>query len=130
MSYELYFDGASRGNPGISSSGFVIYKNGDEIVRGGSFLGITTNNRAEYQGLIDGLTECIELKIKEVDVFGDSLLIIKHMRGEFKPDKLKSLFDIADGLSLNFKKITFNHIPRSLNTEADSIANQIIDDAC
>ena len=79
------FDGASRGNPGPCGAGFVIYENNDIIYRESIFLTeYGTNNFAEYGALILALKKCIELNIKDISIFGDSLIVIKQIRKEYK----------------------------------------------
>ena len=82
---KLYADGGSRGNPGPSASGFVIMDEKDQIiVDKGVYLGVTTNNQAEYTALKLGLEECVSLDAKEVEVYMDSLLVVNQLKGVFK----------------------------------------------
>ena len=92
--YKLFFDGACRGNPGLSSHGGVIYDpQGKEIDTIATYIGHATNNIAEYSGLLAGLNRCQVLNIKTLKVYGDSNLVIKQVKGEWKVknDKLRSL---------------------------------------
>ena len=86
--YTLFFDGCSKGNPGISGCGAVLYKNEytkeNEIWTGNHYIGHNTNNVSEYNGLIMGLTQAVIMNIKELIVKGDSLLIIKQMKGDYQ----------------------------------------------
>ena len=83
--YKLQFDGCSKSNPGIAGAGAVIYKFSEEISAKIQFVGNNeTNNVAEYTGLIIGLKEAINLNIKAIRVEGDSMLVIKQMKGEYK----------------------------------------------
>ena len=129
--YKMYFDGCSKGNPGLAGAGAVIYKNDDEIWTQSKFIGKNeTNNVAEYNGLIIGLELAINNGIKELYVKGDSLLVIKQMKGEYKVKNknLKILFERAKQLSLQFDKITFEHIYRENNKRADELSNIALKD--
>ena len=92
--YKLFFDGASKGNPGLAGAGAVIYDEEEEIWHGSKFIGENaTNNEAEYNGLIIGLNKAIDLNIKSLLVNGDSLLVINQMKGDYKV-KSKNLVDL------------------------------------
>lgn len=125
--YSLYFDGCSKGNPGKAGAGAVIYKNNMEVFSISIFVGEKeTNNVAEYNGLLVGLREAIKLNIKELEVKGDSLLVIKQMNGEYqvKSPTLLKLFTEAKIMKQNFNKITFEHVYRANNKRADELSNQ------
>jgi ribonuclease HI len=128
----LYADGGSRGNPGPSASGFVILDpNGEVLVDKGTYLGVTTNNQAEYHGLKTGLEETKAMGAREVDVRLDSLLVVNQMTGVFKV-KNRDLWPVHDAtkrLADTFRKITFTHVPRELNTLADAAVNRVLDEA-
>tara|TARA_B100000902_G_C27313807_1_gene920019 strand:- start:3501 stop:3899 length:399 start_codon:yes stop_codon:yes gene_type:complete len=124
--FTLYFDGCSKGNPGKAGAGAVIYKNNTEIFSISSYVGDKeTNNIAEYTGLIIGLSEAINLKIKKLNVKGDSELIIKQMNDEYKVKSthILQLFKNAKKLTELFDEITFNHVYRNDNRRADELAN-------
>ena len=124
--YLLKFDGCSKGNPGLSGAGAVIYKNGVEIWSKSIFVGKNnTNNEAEYNGLIIGLEEAVEMGIESLDVEGDSLLIIKQMRGEYKvkSEKLLNLYIKAKLYENMIKEIEYNHVYREKNIRADELSN-------
>jgi len=129
---KLYADGGSRGNPGPSASGYVVLDLDDKIiVDEGVYLGITTNNQAEYIALKLGLEAALKLNIHELDVFMDSLLVINQMKGIFKV-KNRDLWPIHSSikdLSEKFNKISFTHVPRELNKLADSAVNRALDEA-
>ena len=129
LSLELYCDGASRGNPGRAAYGFVI-KSADKIIdsRGG-YLGITTNNVAEYQGLLYGLRRCLELHATHVIVRSDSLLLVRQLNREYKirSAHLRPLFDEAMALIRLFSEVKLLHIPREQNDLADAAANEALD---
>lgn len=124
--HKLRFDGASKGNPGLSGAGAVIYNEDKEIWSESHFIGNDrTNNEAEYIGLILGLRKAIELNIKELLVEGDSMLIIKQMTGEYRvtSDRLEPLHKTAKSLETQFDKIAYKHIYRKDNKRADELAN-------
>ncbi len=127
---KLYTDGGSRGNPGPSACGYVLLDENDTIiVENGLFLGVTTNNQAEYSGLKIGLEEALHRGIKQLDVYMDSLLVVNQMLGKYK---VKNHDLVATNMSTKqlasqFQKISFTHIPRELNKMADAIVNEILD---
>lgn len=125
-------DGASRGNPGLSSSGFVLINPHTQqvIVEGGEYLGITTNNQAEYRAVLLALQAAYELEIREVFFKLDSLLVVNQMNGLWKI-KNKDLWPIHKLISdyrKLFKKIEFIHVRREFNKLADAMANKILDE--
>ena len=128
---KMYADGGSRGNPGPSASGFVLLdKNDNVVVDKGVYLGVTTNNQAEYTALKLGLEEALKLGATEIDVFMDSLLVINQMKGVFKI-RNRDLWPIHDAiktLATKFKHISFTHVPRELNKLADAAVNRALDD--
>lgn len=128
----LYADGGSRGNPGPSACGYVLLDENDQVlVDKGIYLGITTNNQAEYQGLKSGLEEARRMGAKEVDVRLDSLLVINQMKDVFKV-KNRDLWPIHQSikeLAGTFRKVTFTHVPRELNKMADAAVNRALDEA-
>ena len=127
---KLYADGGSRGNPGPSASGYVLMGMDDSIIKkSGVYLGITTNNQAEYQALRFGLEEALKLGVREVHVFLDSLLVINQMKGIFKV-KNRDLWPIHEAIKeqvKQFKKVNFTHVPRELNKLADAEVNETLD---
>lgn len=129
---KVFADGGSRGNPGPSASGYVLLDMNDTVlVDKGVYLGITTNNQAEYQALKFALEEAQRMHVRRVDVYMDSLLVINQMKGVFKV-KNRDLWPIHDAvkrLAGGFDHITFTQIPRELNKLADSAVNRALDDA-
>ncbi len=127
----LYCDGGSRGNPGISAGGAVLFdENKKEIDRDGVFTGKNqTNNFAEYSSLILGLKLAKKHKITDLEIYMDSKLVIEQMKGNWKIKNIniKPLFEKAKELEELFTKIKFYHIPREKNKIADMIANQVMD---
>lgn len=129
LEYKLQFDGCSKSNPGIAGAGAVIYKFNKEICYKTQFVGNNeTNNVAEYTGLIIGLKEAIKLNIKSIYVEGDSLLVIKQMKGEYKvkSSNLINLYNEAKELEKQFEFILFSHIYRCQNKRADELSNLAI----
>ena len=129
MPHSVYTDGGARGNPGPAASGFVIYKGGEIIAREGKYLGVATNNQAEYNAILLGLEKAQNLKITELDCFLDSELVVKQLKLEYKVKNkdLAAIFLKAWNLSKKFKRIKFHHIPREKNKEADKVVNEILD---
>lgn len=126
----IYSDGGARGNPGPAGIGAVIYNQEREVlVKISEYLGTTTNNQAEYRALIQALKKAQELGAQEVECFLDSELIVCQLNREYKVKNkdLALLFLEVYNLSLGFKKITFTHIPRERNKEADKLANEAMD---
>lgn len=128
--YILRFDGGSRGNPGLSGCGAVIYKNNDEIWSDYLFVGnFMTNNYAEYSGLILGLKQALKMNITTILVEGDSLLVINQLTNVYKckSENLLKLNSDANNLVKEFENITFQHILRNKNKRADQLSNLAID---
>ncbi len=128
---KLFCDGGSRGNPGIAGGGAVLYdEKNKEIGRDGVFCGITTNNVAEYSGMICGMNLALEKGITDLEVFLDSKLAVEQMNGQWKVKNagLKPLFEKAKITADKFQKITFKHVPRAKNEVADAIANKVMDE--
>ena len=127
----LRTDGASRGNPGPAAAGVVIETPSGEIVaRGKLYLGVMTNNQAEYRALILGLKAIIHYHPLAVRVYMDSELIVNQMRGTYKvrhPD-LEPLWREARELARALHTVTFDHVPRAQNALADRLANQALDE--
>jgi ribonuclease HI/pterin-4a-carbinolamine dehydratase len=128
---KIYADGGSRGNPGPSASGFVLMDSENKILLDkGVYLGITTNNQAEYTALKLALEAARELRAKDIDVYMDSLLVINQMRGIFKV-RNRDLWPIHSaivGLVKEFGKVNFTHVPRELNKLADAAVNRALDE--
>jgi ribonuclease HI len=124
------FDGGSRGNPGPSGIGVVLSaQDGTSFVTVGKYIGAATNNVAEYMALIYGLEQATKLGAKKIIVRGDSELIIKQMRGEYrvKNPALKDLYAKARELVHGFKSVQFEHNLRHKNALADKLVNLAID---
>jgi len=130
---KLFADGGSRGNPGPSASGFAILDMHDQILlTQGIYLGVTTNNQAEYQALKVGLQELSRMgTVRDVHVYMDSLLVINQMLGIFKV-KNRDLWPIHDAIKeliTHFRKVTFTQVPREYNKLADRAVNEALDAA-
>lgn len=127
---KMYADGGSRGNPGPSATGYVLLDANDQIVQqSGGYLGITTNNQAEYQAVKLGLEKARELGAAEVDVYLDSLLVVNQMQGVFKV-KNRELWPIHEAIKLlsdQFERVSFTHVPREMNKLADAEVNKVLD---
>lgn len=128
---QLFADGGSRGNPGPSASGFVLLDmEGNVVFEQGVFLGITTNNQAEYQALRLGLEAAQKnFRVRTLHVYMDSLLVINQIQGIFKV-KNRDLWPIHEAIKRQipaFEKITFQHVPREQNKLADAEVNKCLD---
>jgi ribonuclease HI/pterin-4a-carbinolamine dehydratase len=128
---KLFADGGSRGNPGPSASGFVLLDQEDNVVIDeGVYLGITTNNQAEYTALKLGLERALKEGVRELEVYMDSMLVVNQMKGIFKV-KNRDLWPIHDAIKVlvpKFRKIHFGHVPRELNKLADAAVNRALDE--
>ena len=128
--YKLQFDGASKSNPGEAAGGAVLFcPEGSILVKRAVYLGIATNNVAEYNGLKVGLEEAVARGIMQLAVEGDSMLVIQQMSGmwKIKEQTLKKLHKECKELSDKIPEITFAHIYRQFNKDADAIANSAIE---
>jgi ribonuclease HI len=130
--YTLYFDGACKGNPGPAAGGYAIVRNTSEgkeepIAQGGvAIKGKSTNNVAEYTGLIAGLNKAIELGLSDMNVRGDSKVIVMHISGQWKVKAahLLSMRNYARELLSRTRSLSnVEWIPRNLNVKADREAN-------
>ncbi|WP_204765320.1 bifunctional RNase H/acid phosphatase [Lentzea nigeriaca] len=124
-------DGGSRGNPGPAGYGAVVRDKltGETLAERKGFLGVATNNVAEYQGLIAGLRAARELNAETVDVRMDSKLVVEQMAGRWKikHSSMQPLAREAQELARTFQKITYEWIPRERNRQADRLANEAMD---
>ncbi len=125
-------DGGSRGNPGPAGYGAVVFDAGHSriLAERMEFLGVTTNNVAEYRGLIAGLEAAAELGAREVTVRMDSKLVVEQMSGRWKVKHaaMIPLADRAKRLVAGFDRVSFHWIPRAENAHADRLANVAMDD--
>lgn len=137
MHLNLYCDGAARGNPGPASYGFVVKDQaGQTRHRGKGFLGVKTNNEAEYQGVIEGLTSILKFEEEEqkktwlIDVRMDSQLVVEQLNGHFKTKepRMRDLLMRVRELEADFEAVSYHWIPRHENKGADYLANQALDE--
>ena len=133
----VHTDGGSRGNPGPSAIGVVIKnEDGNLLKKYGEFLGIKTNNEAEYEAVIFALKKVKALfgkkavKKTQINIKMDSELVVKQLNGEYKieEERLFPCFIKIWNLKMDFGKVEFQHIPREQNKEADELANEILDE--
>lgn len=135
MRFTIYGDGGSRGNPGPAGSGAIIRNEaGDTVGTVSEFLGVATNNVAEYTAVLRALeTLAVMLESKaheaEVRVYMDSMLVVKQMTGEWKLKHpgLKPLAQRVGELVRLFKSVSFEHVYRDFNKDADQLANEAMD---
>ena len=134
---RMYADGGSRGNPGPSAGGAVLYSMNDDGSTGeclaevSEYLGIATNNQAEYNGIIIGLRKAKELGFDVVEVRLDSELAVKQLNGQYRvknPELAKRFLEIHN-LRTHFRSTTFTHVRREFNAHADAVVNKAIDQA-
>ncbi len=125
----LRTDGGARGNPGPAGAGFVIEVGGEVVCSGGRYLGLQTNNVAEYEAMIWGLENVSALGYREVSVYADSELLVKQINGQYrvKNEGLKPLFVRAMSLLRGFSSFEVGHVRREANKLADEMANQAMD---
>jgi ribonuclease HI len=127
---KIYTDGGSRGNPGDSSCAFVICNMDDIVVeKSGYYIGVATNNQAEYYGFKKGLERARDLGIDKVSLYSDSQLVVNQMNGLYKVknQELAPLHQDVKEIANSFEKITFTYVPRELNKLADGEVNRILD---
>jgi len=126
---EVNIDGASRGNPGLSAIGIIIKQNEKILIEHSEFLGVRTNNQAEYEALRRALEICNTLD-KEITIFSDSDLLVNQRNTKYKirNQNLKMISREISNLEKNFEKIQYRHIPREKNNKADRLANIALDD--
>lgn len=125
-----YADGGSRGNPGPSASGYVLLTTDDVVIaEGGAFLGVATNNVAEYQAVYLALEKAQELGARHVDFRLDSQLVVNQMNGIYKVkhSELLPIHNRIRELASHFNKVTFVHVRREYNQLADGMVNKILD---
>lgn len=126
-----YTDGGARGNPGPSGIGVVLMNEAADVKEAeiSEYLGHGTNNQAEYTALLRCLEKAKELQAGTVHVRLDSELVVKQMSGEYKVKnaELQKLFLKIWNLRQEFKKVTFEHVRREFNKEADRLANEAMD---
>jgi len=132
MKLLIYTDGWARFNPGPAGIGvFIADENGKPLERRHKYLGIATNNQAEYQWALHGIRRWIELGAIEIELRMDSNLVVEQLSGNFKikNPELKVIFSEIQELLRNWNgKIQYIHIRRELNKEADRLSNVAMDE--
>jgi ribonuclease HI len=128
----VHVDGGARGNPGPAAAAAVVSTpEGEVLAEAHELLGVTTNNVAEYRGLLLGLERARELGASEVEVVNDSELVAKQVNGEYKvkhPD-MKPLHADAKAALGAFERWRVRSVPRAQNAAADALVNQALDSA-
>ncbi|MFB6071004.1 MAG: ribonuclease HI [Halanaeroarchaeum sp.] len=127
---HAYFDGASRGNPGPAAIGWVLVDGDGIVADGGERIGRATNNQAEYEALIRVLEVANRYSYDEVELRGDSQLIVKQVTGAWNtndPDLKEKRVRVHELLA-SFDDWSITHVPREVNERADELANEALDD--
>jgi ribonuclease HI len=127
----VYFDGASRGNPGPAAAGWVVVTSDGIAAEGGETIGRATNNQAEYEALIRALRTARDYGFDSVEVKGDSQLIVKQVTGAWDTNdpELREHRVTVRELLTEFDDWELSHVPREINERADELANEALDDA-
>lgn len=131
VAYRANIDGGSRGNPGPASYGVVIRDpRGQIVAKLKKYIGRTTNNVAEYYGLIAALDYAQQHAIRALRIESDSELLVRQMRGQYKvkSSELRPLFERASKMAQTFTSFKIDHVYREQNAEADALANQALDE--
>ena len=128
---QIFTDGAARGNPGPAGIGIIIRNDEKVLLEVADYIGTATNNVAEYTALIRGLEEALDMDIDRAEVFADSELMVKQIKGEYrvKNEGLLPLYQQLMPLIKKFKHFSIAYIPREKNKRADKLANKGIDNA-
>lgn len=128
---KIYSDGASRGNPGPSAIAFLIVHDGTVLKSYSGFVGKRTNNQAEYEAIISALECASEMDCEEVTCYLDSQLVVRQLDGQYRVrnPELRNLWFKVQTLKRRFRKISFNHLPRTDRyiQIVDTMANQTLD---
>lgn len=127
----LYTDGGARGNPGPAGIGYVLKLSDGTLIEDGAYIGVATNNQAEYEALQRGLERARREGVTTLRVCMDSELIIRQLRGEYKVrnEELLPRYQAVCQISKGFQSIQFHHVPRGQNKQADQLVNGAIDAA-
>ena len=130
MEATLFADGGSRGNPGPAASAAVLLSpHGDLLEEIGAYLGVATNNVAEWTALVLGLEAAAKRGIRRLAVRLDSELVVKQLNGEYrvKHAGLQPLYAQARRLLREFAEVEIRHVPRKENKLADGLVNRLLD---
>ncbi len=125
-----YIDGGARGNPGPAGCGvFIQDQKGETLITTARYLGETTNNVAEYNGLLVALETAQEIQIEKLEIRSDSKLLVEQMKGNYKvkSPNLIPLFLKAQKLAHQFENVVYTHVRREQNRKADRLANEAMD---
>ena len=128
--WTIFTDGGSRGNPGPAAYAYVIKRPGQPDIEGKAYLGNSTNNVAEYTGLVKALEHAKKIGGKKLIVNSDSELMVKQMNGQYKVknEGLRPLYQQAVALRKHFDTVTIKHVYRDQNSHADALCNEAMDD--
>ena len=137
MQFTLYADGGARGNPGPAGAGAVVFDSlGKRVVEVADYLGETTNNVAEYEAVLRGLKKLADeysesiMKHAELEIRMDSKLVIEQLKGAYKvkhPNLIPRYLEVKNLIARSFGKVSFTHVPREKNKDADELANRAMD---
>jgi ribonuclease HI len=130
MKAILHTDGGSRGNPGHAAIGVILEtKEGDILAAFGNYLGVKTNNEAEYIALMSGIEMAVEKKVVDLECYLDSELVVKQLNGQYKVKEptLKVFWASIKNLENKFHSIKYVHVRREYNKEADKLVNETLD---
>jgi len=131
MNLVIYTDGASRDNPGHAAIGYWLTDGKNSLELKGEYIGVTTNNQAEYRALIKALKQARKYKALEVKCYSDSNLMVNQLKGEWKvkDPQLMDYFNEIKTLEKNFKKISYTHVRRNNPgiEKCDAMANAALD---
>ncbi|MFA5406023.1 MAG: ribonuclease HI family protein [Candidatus Nanoarchaeia archaeon] len=131
MNLIIYTDGASRGNPGYAAIGYRIENEQGLLEEHGEYVGVTTNNEAEYRAIVKALKSARKYAPSEVKCYSDSLLIISQIKGEWKVKhpQMRDYYENVKALEKEFKKISYTHVRRNNKgvSRCDELANEALD---
>lgn len=130
MSFVMYTDGGSRGNPGPGGIGIALFDGEKKVAEVSKYIGSCTNNEAEYMALIAGLNLAQEKNITKLACYIDSELVVKQLNKEYKVknDRLQKLFEKTKVLLSGFDQVTFTHVTRDKNKLADALVNKALNE--
>ncbi len=125
----LYSDGGSRGNPGPAAIGYVLDIADGKTLTHAETIGDKTNNQAEYQALHNGLVRARSERVSWLKCYLDSELVVKQLNGDYrvKDANLRLIFEQVKMIIKKFDSVTFSHVPREKNKEADKLVNEALD---
>lgn len=128
--FTTHTDGGARGNPGHAALGAIVREPNGTTHRIKKYLGVATNNQAEYKALLAALQKVAELGARSVVCYLDSELIVKQMNREYrvKDPELGKIYIQIWNLAQQFQTISFHHVRREMNREADALVNEALDE--